>query len=206
MQIKSRKRVMDFGEVFTNDKEINAMLHLVKKEINRIESKILEPAAGNGNFLVRILEEKLKIVNKKFKKNQELYEKTAFLAISNLYGIDILNDNVFECRERLYNCLLKEYTKLFKDNYDENFMNSINYILEKNIVQGDGLSCLNENDEPIIFSEWILENECYVKKEDFVMAKMVGCNDFENDELKKISKNKYIKFEPIYFKEVYKLG
>lgn len=101
-QIKSKQRVVDFGEVYTNEREVNAMLDLVKSETNRIESRFLEPAAGNGNFLIKILERKLKVVQRRYRKSQLEYERYAFLAISSLYGIDIQEDNVLECQERLF--------------------------------------------------------------------------------------------------------
>ncbi|MFA7494392.1 MAG: hypothetical protein WCZ43_12885 [Proteiniphilum sp.] len=50
-QIKSKRRVADHGEVFTADREVNAMLDLVKQETERIDSRFLEPACGDGNFL-----------------------------------------------------------------------------------------------------------------------------------------------------------
>ena len=99
--IKSKKRVADHGEVFTNNREVNAMLDLVKHETERIDSRFLEPACGNGNFLAEVLSRKLKVVNRRYGKNQMEWERYAILAVSSIYGVDILEDNATECRERL---------------------------------------------------------------------------------------------------------
>ena len=101
-QVNSKKRVADHGEVYTAPREVNAMLDLVKTETERIDSRFLEPACGNGNFLAEILTRKLGIVEKRYAKSQLEYERYAVLAVSSIYGIDILQDNVQECRHRLF--------------------------------------------------------------------------------------------------------
>src|SRR5512139_4180031 len=101
-QVVSKKRVADHGEVYTDKREVNAMLDLVKQETERIESRFLEPACGTGNFLSAILERKLAVVEKRYGKSQLDFERYAVLAISSIYGIDILEDNVRQCRHRLY--------------------------------------------------------------------------------------------------------
>ena len=89
-QVKSRKRVTDHGEVFTAQREVNAMLDLVKQETERIDSRFLEPACGTGNFLVEILKRKLAVVEQRYSKSQIEYERYAILALSSIYGVDIL--------------------------------------------------------------------------------------------------------------------
>lgn len=74
-QIKSKKRVADHGEVFTAEREVNAMLDLVKQETERVDSRFLEPACGDGNFLAEILRRKLKEVRRKYKRSPFDYEK-----------------------------------------------------------------------------------------------------------------------------------
>ena len=93
-QVVSRKRVADHGEVLTAKREVAAMLDLVKQETERIESRFLEPACGDGNFLTEILERKLRVVAARYGKSQLDYERNAVLAVSSIYGIDILEDNV----------------------------------------------------------------------------------------------------------------
>lgn len=103
-QVKSKKRVADHGEVFTAEREVNAMLDLVKHETERIESTFLEPACGNGNFLAEILRRKLAIVDQ-YKRFPSDWERYSVVAMMSIYGVDILPDNVAECRERLYSGL-----------------------------------------------------------------------------------------------------
>jgi len=102
IQIKSKERVADHGEVFTADREVKAMCDLVKQETERIDSRFLEPACGDGNFLSEILSRKLVIVKSKYKKSSYDYERNSLLALSSIYGVDILLDNAIACRERLF--------------------------------------------------------------------------------------------------------
>ncbi len=111
-QVKSKKRVSDHGEVFTSEREVNAMLDLVKQETERIDSRFLEPACGSGNFLVEVLRRKLAVVEAKYKSSQLEFERYAVIAISSIYGVDILKDNVEECRERLFLIIDTLNTKL----------------------------------------------------------------------------------------------
>jgi type I restriction-modification system DNA methylase subunit len=100
-QVVSKERVMDHGEVYTRQREVDAMLDLVKHQTERIDSRFLEPACGTGNFLAEILRRKLAVVERRYRKSVFEYERYAFLAVSSIYGIDILKDNVLECRRRL---------------------------------------------------------------------------------------------------------
>jgi len=81
-QVKSKERVADHGEVFTAEREVNAMLDLVKHETERIESRFLEPACGTGNFLLEILSRKLSVVKANYRKSKSEYERYALLAVS----------------------------------------------------------------------------------------------------------------------------
>ena len=100
--IKSRQRVSDFGEVFTSEREVKAMCDLAKDETYRIDSKVLEPACGDGNFLAEILNRKLSTVESRYSKNKQDAEMYSVIAVTSLYGIDIQEDNAEECRERLF--------------------------------------------------------------------------------------------------------
>ena len=119
-QVKSRQRVQEHGEVFTNEREVNAMLDMVKQETERIESRFLEPACGNGNFLAEVLRRKLATVSQQYKKNPDDYMRYAFVAVSSLYGVDILEDNAQECRDRLFEIVETEASRAIK-NPDEAF-------------------------------------------------------------------------------------
>jgi SAM-dependent methyltransferase len=173
--IKSRQRVAEFGEVLTPEHIVNAMLDLVEQETVRIDSRFLEPACGTGNFLIEILRRKLKVVEKRYRATQLEYERYAVLAVSSIYGIDILYDNVEECRHRLFVTFNKAYTDLFNDKSKESCRESIQYILSCNILHGDALSLktVGEKPEPIIFAEWSLLNSSMIKRRDFVFHELV---------------------------------
>lgn len=170
-QVVSRKRVADHGEVYTAGREVNAMLDLVKQETERIESRFLEPACGTGNFLAEILERKLHVVEKRYGKSQLEYERYAVMAVSSIYGIDILEDNILECRKRLFDIFNRHYNGLFK----EECMNAVKYILERNIIWGDALTLntVGENPQPIVFSEWSPVNSNMIKRRDFAFHELL---------------------------------
>src|SRR5579872_2701782 len=128
LQIRTKKRVADHGEVLTARREVNAVLDLVKQETERIESRFLEPACGDGNFLTAILERKLAIVEKRYRKSQLDFERYAVLAVSSIYGIDILPDNVRDCRRRLFERFEAQYARLFSTSKGE-CREAIRYIL-----------------------------------------------------------------------------
>ncbi len=168
-QVVSKQRVTDHGEVLTGRREVNAMLDLVKQETERIESRFLEPACGTGNFLTEILERKLRVVEARYGKSQLEYERNAVLAVSSIYGIDILEDNVQHCRQRLFGIFDLNYLHSFKNKTNDNCRKSIRYILERNIIHGDALSLktVGDNPKPIVFSEWSPVNGSMLKRRDF---------------------------------------
>ncbi len=139
-QVVSKERVADHGEVYTAPREVNAMLDLVKTETERIDSRFLEPACGNGNFLAEILRRKLGIVEKRYAKSQLEYERYAVLAVTSIYGIDILQDNVQACRQRLLGIFDENYRRLFKDQTKDGCRHAVRFILERNIIWGDALT------------------------------------------------------------------
>ena len=173
-QVKSKKRVADHGEVFTSEREVNAMLDLVKQETERIDSRFLEPACGTGNFLVEILNRKLKIVKDRYKKSQIEFERNAIIAISSIYGVDILQDNAIECRDRLFEIFDVIYTRLYKTDCKEDCKTSVKFLLKRNILWGDALDYTNpETKEPIVFSEWSAINGSMIKRRDYVFKFLV---------------------------------
>lgn len=173
-QVKSKKRVSDHGEVFTNEREVNAMLDLVKQETERIESRFLEPACGNGNFLAEVLNRKLAVVKSKYKRNQFDYERNAIIAISSIYGVDILEDNAQECRERLFKIFYEQYTQLYKKECKEECRKSVRFLLARNILWGNALDFTNPvTKEPIVFSEWSAINGSMMKRRDFIFKFLV---------------------------------
>ena len=174
-QIVSKKRVIEGGEVYTGRREVNAMLDLVKNETERIESRFLEPACGTGNFLSEILERKLDVVTAKYRKSQLDYERYAFLAVSSIYGIDKLPDNVLECRKWLFQIFNHRYAGLYFKKIKEKFCNAVQFIFEKNIIWGDALTLktAGDNPQPIIFSEWSLVSGSLLKRRDFAFHELL---------------------------------
>lgn len=182
-QIKSKKRVEDHGEVFTNEREVNAMCDLVYHECDRIDSRFLEPACGDGNFLEEVLARKLTTVKRKYKSNHYDYERYAILALTSLYGVEILQDNVLACRERLYKAWYKEYKAVCKKDCNEESCKAAKYILDRNILCGNALTLMrvDENgadlNEPIIFPEWSLFLGTKLKRRDFRLDVLLKANE-----------------------------
>jgi len=173
-QVKSRKRVADHGEVFTGEREVNAMLDLVKHETERIDSRFLEPACGNGNFLAEVLRRKLNVVDQRYSKSQTEWEHYAVIAVSNIYGVDILEDNAEECRERLFKIFDESYTALFKDKCKDECRRSIKFLFGRNILWGDALDFTNPvTKQPIVFSEWSAVNGSMLKRRDYMFKFLV---------------------------------
>jgi hypothetical protein len=185
-QVKSKKRVADHGEVFTNQREVNAMLDLVKHETERIDSRFLEPACGNGNFLAEVLKRKINVIDHKYSHTQIEWERYAVLAVCNIYGVDILEDNAEECRKRLFNIFKEHYNALFADKCKHEVLRSLDFLLHRNILWGDALDFTNpQTKQPIIFSEWSAVNGTMLKRRDY-MFKFLVENSFQtslfNDE------------------------
>lgn len=173
-QVKSKKRVADHGEVFTNEREVNAMLDLVKHETERIDSRFLEPACGNGNFLAEVLRRKLQVVDQRYSKSQLEWERYAVMAVSSMYGVDILEDNAQECRERLFTIFDERYSALFRDKCKSECRRSIAFLLGRNILWGDALDFTNPvTKQPIIFSEWSAVNGSMLKRRDYMFKFLV---------------------------------
>jgi len=173
--VRTKKRVADHGEVLTGQREVNAMLDLVKQETERIDSRFLEPACGDGNFLTMILERKLAVVEKRYGKSQLDFERYAVLAVSSVYGIDILPDNVRECRRRLFEIFDSSYTRLFKGAGKEACREAVTFILGRNIIWGDALTLNTVGEKPghIVFSEWSPVNGSMLKRRDFTFRELL---------------------------------
>ena len=186
-QIKSKQRVADHGEVFTAEREVKSMCDLVKAETERIDSRFLEPACGDGNFLAEILSRKLAVVKRKYGKFPMDFEKNALLAVSSLYGVDILSDNCEACRDRLYQIWDKAYRSVCKKEVSEDCRRSVRFILSRNIVCGNALSlmCVDENQqdtgEPIVFSEWAFVTGYQLQRSDYTFAKLMQGDDGGRD-------------------------
>jgi len=172
---KSKQRVADHGEVFTAEREVNAMLDLVMQETERIESRFFEPACGTGNFLAETLRRKLAVVKRKYKKNPPDYEVKAVLAITSIYGVERLQDNVDQCQARLFEIFDKEYTAICKKYANNETREAVIHILRRNILCGDALALKTpdqNNPLPLVFSEWSMIGNL-LKRRDFEFQELV---------------------------------
>jgi hypothetical protein len=171
-QVISKLRVENHGEVLTGKREVNAMLDLVKQETERIDSRFLEPACGTGNFLSEILERKLRIVERRYGKSWSECERYAILSVCSIYGIDILENNVRECRKCLFAVFERGYRNLFR----EECLTTVKYILDRNIIWGDALTLntVGNNPRPIVFCEWSAVNGNMIKRRDFEFHELLS--------------------------------
>ncbi|MEA3189674.1 MAG: hypothetical protein QOD77_256 [Thermoplasmata archaeon] len=153
------------------------MLDLVSQETERIESRFLEPACGTGNFLTEILERKLRIVESRYRGSQLDYERYAVLAVSSMYGIDILEDSVLECRSLLFHTFNREYSRLFQRAARDTVRETVRYLLSSNIIQGDALTLMTVEPQPkpIVFSEWSPVNGSMLKRRDYTFGGLLAC-------------------------------
>ncbi len=193
-QIKSKQRVADHGEVFTAEREVNAMLDLVKQETERVDSRFLEPACGDGNFVVEILRRKLVAAKKRAtpprkKKPVPLeFEKQSVIAVASIYGVDLLMDNVNACRERLYKIWNEEYETVCGKESNEECRRAVRFILRRNIVCGNALTlmCVDEHqrdtEESIVFSEWTFPfDDTRVQRRDYSFAELMRSAEIEDN-------------------------
>jgi len=148
--VKSKQRVADHGEVFTPAWMVEAMLDLVKDETERMDSRFLESACGDGNFLTQILRRKLAAVELKYAKSDFERQHYALLALMCIYGIELLPDNIAECRANLLE-IFAEYLNLAPA---DDLYRAALLVLSQNLVHGDALSMRTQNALPITFAEW----------------------------------------------------
>lgn len=187
-QIKSKQRVADYGEVYTNDREVKAMCDLVKDETEHIDSRFLEPACGNGNFLAEILTRKLGVCKRKYKRSPLDYEKYSVLAASSIYGVDILQDNVLDCRRRMFTIWDKQYKAVCKSMCNEQTKEAVKFIFSRNIVCGNALTLMtvdengNDTDIPIVFSEWALITDSQMQRSDYTFEQLLKEQEPDKDE------------------------
>ncbi len=182
-QIKSRERVAQRGEVFTAEREVNAMLDLVANECLRPDSRFLEPACGDGNFLSAILRRKLTELRRRYKGSTQDYERQSIVAIGSLYGVDIMQDNVLACRQRLFAIWDEEYRAHCRTACSDEARQAAHFIISRNIVNGNALTLMcvdqegNDTSAPIVFSEWTLISGTQMQRSDYTMSDLLLYND-----------------------------
>lgn len=172
--IKSKARVADHGEVFTPPGLVEAMLDLVKDETERIDSRFLEPACGSGNFLVRVLQRKLAAVDRKFGKSDFERRHYALLGLMCIYGIELLADNIAECRANM----LAIFAGHLKLDESDKLRCAASYVLSQNPVHGDALKMLTHDDQPITFAEWGYLGKGKYQRRDFCYKGLTKSSEF----------------------------
>ena len=171
---KSKQRVADHGEVFTPAWMVEAMLDLVKDETERIDSRFLEPACGSGNFLVQVLRRKLAAVESKFGRSDFERRHYALLALMCIYGVELLQDNIAECRANLLE-ILAEYLNV--DESDELYR-AASYVLSQNLVHGDALTMRTDDGQPVAFAEWGYLGKGMFQRRDFRLETLIQSSAF----------------------------
>lgn len=161
--VKSKKRVADHGEVFTPPWMVEAMLDLVKGETERIDSRFLEPACGSGNFLVPILRRKLAAVELKYGKSEFEKRHFALHGLMRIYGIELLQDNIAECRDNL----LEVFSGYLRLDEADDLYRAASFVLSQNLVHGDARTMRENSTQPITFAEWSYLGKGKFQRRDF---------------------------------------
>ena len=175
--VKSKQRVADHGEVFTPPWMVDAMLDLVKEESERIDSRFLEPACGSGNFLVRVLQRKLAAVELKFWRSDFEKRHYALLTLMCIYGIELLADNIAECRANL----LEVFAAYLTLGETDDLLRAASYVLSQNLVHGDALKMRTHDDQPLTFAEWGYLGKGKFQRRDFRYAALAQSATFGQD-------------------------
>ena len=197
--VKSRQRVSDFGEVFTPSWMVEDMLDLVKDESERIDSRFLEPACGSGNFLASLLKRKLTTVQHKYGKNDFEKRHYAILAIMCIYGVELQEDNVEECRSNL----LAIFDKFFGPNITKDIHDAAAYVLSQNIICGDALSMrtlksdINLVEEAITFPEWGYLGKGKFQRRDFRFDALTQMSAFGEEDTLFADLGRHEVFKPV---------
>jgi len=179
--VKSRQRVIDHGEVFTPEWMVIDMLNLVKDETERIDSRLLESACGEGNFLVVVLERKLAVVDARFGLSEFERQHQALLALMCIYGIELLEDNVRACRLRLMNTFI-DYLQI---DSSSPFYAAAESVLKSNILHADALTMSTQTLEPtpIVVAEWSYLGKGNYQRRDFRFDALTQMSSFGDDTL-----------------------
>lgn len=173
--VKSKQRIADHGEVFTPGWMVDDMLNLVKSETERIDARFLEPACGSGNFLVPVLQRKLAVVKARHGRSDFEKRHYALFALMCVYGIELLSDNIQECRANLLNTFMKF---LGRDDGGQ-WSRAAQKVLDANVVQGDALTMTTTSGRPIAFPEWGYLGKGRYQRRDFDYVNLMQRASFE---------------------------
>lgn len=191
--VKSKQRVADHGEVFTPAWMVDAMLDLVKDETERLDARFLEPACGSGNFLMRILQRKLAAVELKYGQLDFERRHFALYALMCIYGIELLADNIAECRANLLD-IFADYLKIDQSN---DLYRAASYVLSLNLVHGDALTMRTSEGQPITFAEWGYLGKGRFQRRDFRFDVLTGSSAFSAEGSPFAHLGKHEIFQPV---------
>ena len=177
--VRSKQRVADHGEVFTPPWMVEAMLELVDAESQRVDARFLEPACGSGNFLIRVLRRKLAAVELKFGESDFERRHYALLGLMCTYGIEVLEDNIAECRANL----LEVFSQYLEDDASGELHRAASLVLSQNIVHGDALTMRTIEGAPIVFAEWGYLGRGKFQRRDFRLDVLTQISTFGDDTL-----------------------
>ena len=175
--VKSKQRVADHGEVFTPPWMVEAMLDLVKGESERIDARFLEPACGSGNFMVQILRRKLAAVELKYGKSDFERRHYALLGLMCIYGIELLADNIDECRANV----LEVFANYLQLDETDDLYRAASYVLQQNLVHGDALTMRDHHGQAITFAEWGYLGKGKYQQRDFRFDVLTGASKFSEE-------------------------
>jgi transcriptional regulator with XRE-family HTH domain len=175
--IRTKKRVADHGEVFTPSWLVEKMLDLVKGETERIESRFLEPACGSGNFLVPILQRKLAAVEVKYGRSEFERRQYALYALSCLYGIELLADNIAECRANM----LEVFASYLGLDPSDDLYRAASHVLSVNLIHGDAMTMKAADGNPITVAEWSYLGKGKFNRRDFRLDVLTGMSKFSEE-------------------------
>lgn len=191
--IRSKGRVAEHGEVFTPAWMVDAMLDLVEGEADRIDARFLEPTCGSGNFLVQVLQRKLTSVENKFGKSRFDRQNYALLGLMCIYGIEVLADNIAECRSNM----LETFAEYLSISPDEDAYLAARYVLSQNLLQGDALTMQSADSVPITFAEWGHLGKGKYQRRDFRLDVLTGSSAFSAEDSLFSGLGKHEIFTPI---------
>lgn len=218
--IKSKDRVQKHGEVFTPSWMVQKMLDTpgIREKTEDIYATFFEPSAGDGNFLEAILERKLSAVTRNYDKKN--WKTKSLFALSSIYGIEYLEDNLEVARARMFLCYLDWYEDSFGERLSSNtdIYKSAHYLIKKNIVRGNTLTKRHpDSNELIMFSEWkrVKGYPSLVEEKRFAFAELFGENIDGEDKVvegqlslfEELDENLSVgKMEQVVIQKVYTLG
>lgn len=191
--VKSKQRVADHGEVFTPAWMVDSMLDTVKGESERIDSRFLEPACGSGNFLVRVLARKLAVVEQKYGSSEFEKRHYALFGLMCIYGIELLPDNIAECRDNI----LEVFAQRLGMSETDDLRLAASFVLSQNLVHGDALTMQDSKKQPITFAEWGYLGKGKFQRRDFRFDVLMGSSKFSAEDSLFAHLGKHEIFQPV---------